>query len=61
MNPITMVGSAIGAVIVVAILLAPVHEVEQAETYYISEPLTYEETFLRASQVNRVLFPLVLR
>ena len=33
MNPITMVGSAIGAVIVVAILLAPVHEVEQAETY----------------------------
>ena len=57
MNPITMVRTAIGAVIVVAILLVPVHEVEQAETYYISEPLTYEETFLRASQVNRFCFP----
>ena len=40
MNPMTMVKSAVGTVIVVAILLAPVHEVEQAETYYISEPLT---------------------
>ena len=30
---------------------------EQAETYYISEPLTYEKTFLRASQVNRFCFP----
>ena len=33
------------------------HEVEQTETYYVSEPLTYEETFLRASQVNRFCFP----
>ena len=57
MNPITMVEYAIGAVIAVAILLAPVHEVEQVETYYISEPLTYEETFLRPSQVNRFCFP----
>ena len=57
MNPMTMVKSAVGAVIVVAILLAPVHEVEQAETYHISEPMTYEETFLRASQVNKFCFP----
>ena len=40
MDPITMVRSAIGTVIVAAILLVPVHEVEQAETYYVSEPLS---------------------
>ena len=40
MDPITMVRSAIGTVIVAAILLVPVDEVEQAETYYISEPLS---------------------
>ena len=57
MDLTTMVRYAIGAAIVVAILLAPVHEVEQVETYYISEPLTYEETFRRASQVNRFCFP----
>ena len=32
MDPITIVRSAIGTVIVAAILLIPVHEVEQAKT-----------------------------
>ena len=52
-----LIGSAILSVIAVAILLVPVHEVQEVETYDAREPLTYERTFLRESQVTRFCFP----
>ena len=51
------VGLAVFAVIAVAILIVPVHEVEEVETYYTRELLTYEQTFVRESQVKRFCFP----
>ena len=57
MNLQRMVMSAVGTVIVISILLFPIHHVEQMETYFTREPLTYEETFVRASQVRPFCFP----
>ena len=52
-----MVMSAVGAVIAVAILLIPIHAVEELETFFTSEPLAYKETFVRHSQVGGFCFP----
>ena len=49
MNLQRMVMSAVGGVIVISILLVPIHDVEQTETYFTREPLTYEETFVRVT------------
>ena len=57
MNLQRMVTSAVGTVIVISILLVPMHDVEQTETYFTREPLTYEETFVRANQVRPFCFP----
>ena len=52
-----MVMSAVGTVIVISIMLVPIHDIEQTETYFTREPLTYEETFVRAKQVRPFCFP----
>jgi hypothetical protein len=58
MNPGSgLVGLAVFTVIAVSVLIAPVHEVEEVETHYTREPLTYEQTFARESQVRRFCFP----
>ena len=57
MNLHGMVTSAVGTVIVFSILLVPMHDVEQTETFFTREPLTYEETFVRANQVRPFCFP----
>ena len=44
MNLQRMVTSAVGTVIVISILLVPMHDVEQTETYFTREPLTYPKS-----------------
>ena len=51
------IGWALGTVIAVAFLTAPIHEIDEVETYYTYEPLTYRQTLLRNRQVNRICFP----
>ena len=57
MNLQGMVMSALGLVFVTSMLLVPMHDVEQTETYFTREPLTYEETFVRANQIRPFCFP----
>lgn len=54
---IGLVQFALLAVVAVAILIVPVHEVEEVETYYTPEELAYEQTLVRESQVTRFCFP----
>ena len=52
-----LVQYAVYLVVAVALLLAPVHRVEESETYFTREPLTYEQTFVGKDQVRGFCFP----
>ena len=48
---------AVAAVFAVALLLAPVHRVEETETFFTREALTYQQSFVGKDQVKGFCFP----
>ena len=52
-----LVGSAIAAMFAVALLLAPIHRVEETETFFTIEALTYQQRFVDSDQVKGFCFP----
>ncbi len=52
-----LVGSAVAAMFAVALLLAPVHSVEETETYFTIEALTHQQRFMGSDQVKGFCFP----
>ena len=48
---------AFAAVFAVALLLAPVHRVEETETFFTREALTYQQSFVGKDQVKGFCFP----
>ena len=55
-NPQTIVGIAIALFIAGIVFFLPIGEVEEVVTYYTSEPLTYEKSLVRETQVSRWIF-----
>ena len=55
-NPILIVVFAVSLVLAAIILSMPIDEVEEVETYYTSEPLTYEKSLMREAQVPKWIF-----
>ena len=52
-----LIGFAVAAVVAVALLLAPVHSVEETEAFFTIEALTYEQKFVGRDQVKGLCFP----
>ena len=52
-----IIGTEAATLVAMVILLAPIHEVEQTETAFTRETLTYQETFVRERQVTGFCFP----
>lgn len=55
-NPNGIVALAIALVVAGTILFVPIGKVDEVETYYTVEPVTYEKTIASESQVSRWIF-----
>lgn len=55
-SPNAIVATAIALVIAGIIFFVPIGEVEEIETYYTTEPLEYEKSLIRETQVSRLIF-----
>lgn len=55
-NPQVIVATALALFIAGVIFFVPIHEVEEVETYYTSEPLTFEKSLILETQVSRWIF-----
>ena len=52
-----LIGYAVAAMFAVALLLAPVHRVEDVEIFFTREPLQYQQSFVSKDQVRGFCFP----
>ena len=55
-SPNVIVATALALFLAGTIFFVPIHEVEEIETYYTSEPLTFEKSLILETQVSRWIF-----
>lgn len=55
-SPNVIIGTAVALFVAGIIFFVPIGEVEEIETYYTTEPLEYEKSLIRETQVSRLIF-----